>query len=374
MRKLFKMILYIICGIIVTIVIIATLFLNLNPEFGGELSNSDTDRFSLVDNYTDGKFQNQTPTSLEMSLPEGVGVMIEFVKGVKNDKPNKSIETLTIDSLDIGSDSSRITWLGHSTFLLELDGKNILLDPMFSPIPSPIPLMGTKRYSDTLPIDIANLPFIDIVLISHNHFDHLDYKSIIKLKDKVGKFYTPLGVKSHLLAWGVESSKIIELNWWEESVDSNFTFVCTPSRHFSGRGIFDRYSTLWASWVIKTKSASIYFSGDSGYGPHFKEIGNKYGPFDIALLECGQYDPKWADIHMMPEETVQAAKDVNATLLLPIHWGAFTLSLHSWTDPIERVTKEAQRLGQSITTPQIGEPVYLDSLVYPRSTWWEVYK
>ncbi|MED2935153.1 MBL fold metallo-hydrolase, partial [Bacillus wiedmannii] len=208
------------------------------------------------------------------------------------------------------------------------------------------------------------------IIISHNHYDHLNYKSIMLLKDRAKHFYVPTGVAQYLIKWGVSPSKISEHNWWDEIAFDNIKLVCAPARHFSGRSMTDRDRSLWCSWLILGQETKVFFSGDSGYAPHFKEIGDKYGPFDLTLMECGQYDLRWSAIHMLPEETVQAHIDVKGELLLPIHWGAFTLALHEWSDPIERVTKEAKRLGVKIVTPQIGESTTLKSTDYPSSDWW----
>ena len=192
----------------------------------------------------------------------------------------------------------------------------------------------------------------------------------MQLKDRAKHFYVPNGVAQYLIKWGVSPSKISEHNWWDEIMFDNIKLVCAPARHFSGRSMTDRDRSLWCSWLILGQETKVFFSGDSGYAPHFKEIGDKYGPFDLTLMECGQYDTRWSAIHMLPEETVQAHIDVKGELLLPIHWGAFTLALHEWSDPIERVTKEAKRLGVNIATPQIGESITLKSTDYPSAAWW----
>jgi L-ascorbate metabolism protein UlaG (beta-lactamase superfamily) len=231
-------------------------------------------------------------------------------------------------------------------------------------------MIGSKRYSVTLPIEPEHLPPIDAVILSHDHYDHLDYHSIQKLKDKVGKFIVPFGVGSHLVRWGVHPAKISEYDWWSELELDGLKLVCTPARHFSGRSLFNRDSTLWCSWVIMGQQTRIFYGGDSGYAPHFKEIGEKYGPFDLTFMECGQYDERWPAIHMMPEETVQAHIDVLGKLMIPIHWSAFTMALHDWTDPIERVTKAAKERNVNISTPRIGEAVNVGSAEYPASVWW----
>lgn len=204
---------------------------------------------------------------------------------------------------------------------------------MLGESPSPHPLLGPKRYSNELSIPVEKLPYIDAVVISHDHYDHLDYESIMKLKDKVGRFYVALGVSTHLIEWGIEPDKITELDWWKESDADDFTFICAPARHFSGRGLSNRFTTLWASWIVKTENSTVYFSGDSGYGPHFKEIGNRYGPFDFVMLECGQYNELWKDIHMMPEQTVQAAIDLKASTRTGSSVARGNLGGDTWTGP-----------------------------------------
>ena len=218
---------------------------------------------------------------------------------------------------------------------------------------------------------IDELPFIDAVFISHDHYDHLDYQSIVKLESKVSHFFVPLGVSNHLIRWGVPKEKITELNWWNEMEYQGLTIALTPSRHFSGRGLFNSDTTLWGGWVILGKNMRLYTSGDGGYGPHFKEIGKKYGPFDITLIEGGQYDQRWADIHMKPEQSVQANLDVNGKNMMLMHWGSFTLAYHGWKEPIESALKEAKKLDVNLIAPKIGETVLLDSELHiPPSSWW----
>ena len=241
---------------------------------------------------------------------------------------------------------------------------------MFSEVPAPHPWLGNKRFNETAPIEIAALPKIDLVLISHDHYDHLDYQSIKQLKDKVDQFYVPLGVGVHLQAWGIESDRIAELDWWQDLRFRGIEFICTPAQHFSGRKFSNRQSTLWSSWIIRSTKHTLFFSGDSGYADHFKEIGEKYGPFDFAMLECGQYNTMWPDVHMFPEETAQAGVDIGAKAIMPIHWAGFKLALHSWTDPINRVSAKAKELNIPLVTPRIGQAVVLDTLAKPTEKWW----
>jgi L-ascorbate metabolism protein UlaG (beta-lactamase superfamily) len=361
-------------GIILLVLVIATfLVITFSPQFGNTPSKEQKAEFEKLDNYEKGKFVNQIETVMNIRI----GKMLKQMFGPsENRSPEKDIDPLEIDSLDIvnwKSAEARLTWFGHSAFLLEINDKIILIDPMLGERPAPFSWTGPKRYSNDLPIAIEKLPAIDAVILSHDHYDHLDYGSIIKLKAKTQKFYTALGVGSHLVRWGVDPEKIEELNWWDETQLDEIKLTCTPSRHFSGRSLFDRNATLWCSWIINTDSSNIYFSGDGGYGPHFKEIGERYGPFDISLMECGQYNEQWQAIHMMPEETVQAAIDVRSKLLLPIHWGAFTLAFHEWTDPVERAKKAADSLGMPITTPAIGQSVYIGNEEFPSDQWWKAY-
>ncbi|MCX9098049.1 MBL fold metallo-hydrolase [Bacillus anthracis] len=314
------------------------------------------------------KFINQIHTDVSFKPKDIIGLMTDYLKTKTKLRPIKNLP-IVLSNKDNESLES-LTWFGHSASLLKIEGKKLLLDPMFGDTSSPFPLFNSKRYSGTFSLEREDLQEIDAIIISHNHYDHLNYKSIMQLKDRAKHFYVPTGVAQYLIKWGVSPSKISEHNWWDEITFDNIKLVCAPARHFSGRSMTDRDCSLWCSWLILGQETKIFFSGDSGYAPHFKEIGDKYGPFDLTLMECGQYDPRWSAIHMLPEETVQAHIDVQGELLLPIHWGAFTLALHEWSDPLERVTKEANRLEVKITTPQIGESITLKSTDYPRYAWW----
>jgi len=261
-----------------------------------------------------------------------------------------------------------VTWLGHSSLMINIDGYKIVTDPVFE---KSVSFFGPSRYNGEIPMDVTQLPDIDVVIISHNHYDHLNKPSIEILSEKAKKFIVPLAVGAELEESGVPREKIIELDWWEEyKIDKNLTIVATPAQHFSGRGLTDRNETLWASWVVVAPKHKIYFSGDSGYFDGFKTIGDKYGPFDIAFLETGAYHEKWHHIHMFPEETVQASIDLKGKVLHPIHWATFNLSLHSWFDPMERLTRSADSLNVLAATPIVGETTVFDEYI-PRDKWWE---
>ncbi|OXS57640.1 hypothetical protein B1A99_16420 [Cohnella sp. CIP 111063] len=360
--------------LIAAIVAIAVLLIvRYYPPLGGKASRESKRRIEASPQSRDRKFENQIPTSMNMDFRTGLKVFVDMIKGHPQSRPKQPLETerLTPDRLSAGGDAA-VTWFGHSAVLLKLDGKTLFLDPMLGRVPSPFPMLGGRRYSKRLPIEIDQLPSIDAVVISHDHYDHLDYGTIKKLRSKVRRFIVPLGVAAHLERWGVDPSIITEHDWWDELEYEGLKLVCAPARHFSGRNVgSNRNSTLWCSWVIAGRQAKVYFSGDSGYGPHFKEIGDKHGPFDLTLMECGQYDERWSAIHMMPEQTVQAHLDVRGRTMLPIHWGAFTLALHAWTDPVERAAKAARERGATVVTPKIGEIVPIADPQPKAKAWWK---
>ncbi|WP_394746971.1 MBL fold metallo-hydrolase [Spongiimicrobium salis] len=373
LKRILKIMLITVLSVIGLIVIVTLLFVNLSPEFGGTATKAQKMSYQKSTNYKEGKFVNKNPVQLDMSARDMGKTLLEFFRPQKSTTPKEDIAVKKIDSAAFSQyqGATRLVWFGHSTFLLQMNQKTILIDPMFGKVPAPHPYLGANRFSKELPLEVEKIPKVDAVVLSHDHYDHLDYGSIRKLKNKVAFFYTPLGVGVHLEAWGIERERIIELDWWQEISLEDLTFICTPAQHFSGRGLNDRANTLWSSWVIKSEEERIFFSGDSGYAEHFKEIGDAYGPFDLAMMECGQYNEKWSDIHMFPEETAQAGIDVRAKKILPIHWGAFKLAMHSWTDPIERVSKKAKALNLPLIAPRIGEVVLLDSKQAQNTKWWD---
>ena len=361
-------------GLIALLVVVYMAFITFYPSFGGDVSKERQELYQASKQFKNGVFANTKDVPKDPSFSEILTMSRKFFfEKVENSKPDEDIIPLKIDSTDLASADSKanLIWFGHSSFLLKIAGKIVLIDPMFGDVPAPHPWLGNRRFSKKLPIEIAHLPKIDVVVISHDHYDHLDYSSIKKLKDKVTQFYVPLGVGVHLQAWGVASDRIAELDWWDEIRFKGVEFVCAPAQHFSGRKFGNRQSTLWASWIIKSQKERIFFSGDSGYAPHFKEIGEKYGPFDFAMLECGQYNKMWPDVHMFPEETVQASLDLRAKHFMPIHWGAFKLAMHSWTDPADRVVKKAKELNVPVVFPKIGETLVIHELTASSDFWWK---
>jgi len=375
MLKPFKTFLMTTGGILGTLLITAVAFTSLSPQLGGKPTRADRAVYAKSGHYNEkeGEFINLIPTR-EMTGGSMPSVIWQFLfHKSPQAAPPGPLPMQALDSLAITRKTPemvRVTWFGHSASLVEIAGQNILLDPMLSLEMGPVRWATPNRYNRTLAIAPEKLPPLAAVLISHDHYDHLDYETIRKIKDKVGHFYVPLGIGPHLRAWGVAPTRITEMNWGDSAKLPGLTLRCTPSRHFSGRGLGNRNSTLWCSWVMQAHAKRVFYTGDGGYGPHFAAIGRQFGPFDLALVECGQYNESWAEIHMRPEQSVQAARDVRARVMMPVHWGAFTEALHAWNDPVKRATAEAARLGQPITTPRLGEPVTLGTAL-PMERWWE---
>jgi len=319
--------------------------------------------------FHDGKFRNPAPMH-----EHSIGEMARLWWNFMFNKPAGTVpagaipvHALTRMALLAAPDNT-LYRLGHSTMLIKLGGEFYLTDPVFSKRASPVQWAGPARFHAP-PIAIEDLPPIKAVILSHDHYDHLDEAAVKALAARTTHFLAPLGVGERLAAWGIAPAKIQEFDWWQGTEIDGVRFVATPAQHFSGRSMGDRNSTLWASWVLIHKDLRVFFSGDTGYFSGFKEIGAKYGPFDIALMETGAYDKQWPDVHMQPEETLQAFFDVKGTWLVPIHNGTFDLSLHRWQDPFERISALAAARGVAMSTPEIGEPL---DLLRPHagSPWW----
>ncbi|RKF13336.1 hydrolase [Alginatibacterium sediminis] len=315
---------------------------------------SDASTFSLKDSWNSAKrflFEKDPESSPETQIP---------VKAMSQ----QSLEA----ERKLGDALYRI---GHSSLLLNLDQEFYLIDPVFGERASPVSFAGPKRFHAT-PLTIDQLPEIKAVIISHDHYDHLDKSSIKALADKVETFIVPLNVGKHLRKWGVDSANVVELDWWQSiQVESTNTILtATPAQHFSGRTLSDKNETLWASWVIQSKHRKIFFSGDSGYFEGFKEIGERLGPFDLSLMENGAYDQAWEGVHMTPEQSVQAHIDLQAGALLPIHNSTFDLALHAWHEPLNRIEKLTHALNIPLVTPTIGSRLALEPLT-PTQAWWK---
>lgn len=396
---------------------------DLHPVFGAQPDAASRARITASAQFDGESFVNAEPTRVFTPQEDGTSPWLHWLKRWWRSPPNKNpVQPLPSQPLDpaqpLPEDS--LIWLGHAGALLKTGGKILLTDPVFhraSPIPFPwlsLPFVA-EPFPLQHPLSPQDLPrHIDAVLISHDHFDHLDRHSILQLDGRVGHYYVPLGVKAHLQRWGVHGDRITEMDWHERvslpmtdsrpgstttscnqrttgthgprrdeqpchdrppdrlESDDSVEIIMTPARHFSGRMSGGHFATLWASWVVKSPTLSVFINGDSGYGRHYAEIGERYGPFDIALVESGGYDEDWAEIHLFPEETVQATLDLRAAMLLPTHWGRFDLAHHPWQEPIERLLAAASHHGVRVTTPMIGEVFTLDDP--PEHAWWREVK
>lgn len=263
--------------------------------------------------------------------------------------------------------------ISHSTLLLQLNGQYWLTDPVFSKRASPSQVFGPKRFHK-LPIELDEIPALAGIILSHDHYDHLDKSSILALTERTQMFIVPLGVDHHLIEWGVPANKIIALDWWQETQLGGIRFIATPAQHFSGRGLRDKNHTLWASWVIQSPEVNVFFSGDSGYFDGFKKIGDRFGPFDLTLIETGAYDEMWADIHMQPEQSLRAHLDLKGRHLIPIHNSSFDLALHPWYEPLERIAAATKAYGVPLLTPEFGQGIRLNELAHSPALnhgWWK---
>jgi L-ascorbate metabolism protein UlaG (beta-lactamase superfamily) len=322
--------------------------------------------------YKDAKFHNTAPRK-PMSFTDTAALWMRFFTEKKVDTtPDINIPVSTVSRADLDALSNNtlhLVKLGHSSILLKVYGEYWLIDPVFSDRASPFQFAGPKRFHQP-PISLEDLPPINKVFISHNHYDHLDKASIKILRAKTQQFLVPKGVDGDLIDWGVQADTIITFDWWQELQTSQGLIAFTPTQHFSGRGMGDGNATLWGAWVIKTPQESIFFSGDSGYFQGFQETGDKYGPFDLTMIETGAYDADWADIHMKPEESVQAHIDLKGKVMMPIHNGTFDLAFHTWHDPFDRVVTESAIRNVVLSTPQFGHIFSINKLP-PLTLWWK---
>jgi len=337
------------------------------------LKNMKDHRITHSKNYKNGAFQNLSLTPTMAPDVSFFHILKDMFRRPKSIRPAAPIPSVRTDLRSLSAKEPVIVWFGHSSYLIHFNGKNILVDPVFSGHASPLSFM-IKAFNGSDVYTADDMPEIDLLVLTHNHYDHMDVETLSRLKNKTKNYLTTIGLKTRLQNLGIEEQKITDLDWWEEKkYTDHLTITATPARHFSGRGI-KRGGSLWASFVLEMDDYKIFIGGDSGYDMHFKRIGDTLGPFDLAILECGQYNTSWPFIHMMPEETVQATIDLNAAMLLPVHWGKFALANHPWNEPVQRVKHAAKQTRVPLVTPMIGEPVRLtkDQSNPDHKEWWNI--
>ncbi len=360
--------------IIIPILFLASLIILLfmkQPKFGKRPKGDRLSAIQKSSNYKNGSFQNRHHT---LDLTEGVTyfeVLKTFLFGEKKTrKPVDQIPSVKTDLFKLDIREDLLVWFGHSSYFLQVDGKRILVDPVLSGAASPI-AFTTRAFGGSDVYHAKDIPEIDYLFISHDHWDHLDYDTMIKLRSKIKQVICGLGVGEHLEYWGYDKTRIIEKDWDAEfELTNGFKVNTVSARHFSGRG-FVRNKALWTSFVLQTPNYKLFLGGDSGYDTHFLETGKRFGPFDLAILENGQYDKSWKYIHMSPEEVLLAAKDLNARRLFPVHSSKFALANHSWNEPLKRITALNADKTIDLVTPIIGEVVKLKDPDYIQINWWE---
>ncbi len=343
------------------------------PQFGGKLEGDRLARARANPHYRDGKFVNQVPQAAYRP-GDGWNMLSGQFFGNEIRIPPGSIPVHAIapDALKTmpPAPSLRAFWIGHASVYVEIDGLRMLIDPIFSEYASPFNF-GPRRFHPP-PLSLDDLPPIDAVLITHDHYDHLDMRTIQHLASRRAVFFVPLGIGAHLKAWGVPDAQVRELEWWQERSLPGVRIISTPSRHYSGRGLTDQSATLWTSWSVVGARHRFYVSGDTGYSDHFRAIGDRLGPFDLSFIKIGAYGPgaPWLDIHMSAEDAVRAHGDLRARRLFPVHWGTFNLAFHAWDEPIKRTVAAARASQVELLTPRVGEMIHADQ-PFPFNPWWE---
>jgi len=343
------------------------------PPFGGKLEGDRLARARANPQFHDGKFANPLPPAAYTADDLWALFKGQFF-GDERREPSHAIPVVPVPPGTLqappAASGLRTFWIGHASVFIEIDGLRLLVDPIFSDYASPFDV-GPKRLHPP-PIALADLPAIDAVLITHDHYDHLDMRTVQQLAARGTAFFVPLGIGAHLQRWGVPAAQVHELEWWQEHALRGVRLVSTPSRHYSGRGLTDQNATLWTSWSVIGPQHRFYVSGDTGYSDHFRQIGERFGPFDLAFIKIGAYGPgaPWLDIHMTPEDAVRALGELRAKRLFPVHWATFNLAFHDWDEPIKRTLAAAHAAQAEVLTPRIGEIVDADQ-PFAGSAWWE---
>nr|WP_288255800.1 MBL fold metallo-hydrolase [uncultured Pseudomonas sp.] len=341
-----------------------------HPVFGALPSGERMARIERSPNHANGSFHNQIDTPMRTTDQSEWSMWMQNLFGEKGQpRPPGTIPAVKTDLRALARTQDAVIWLGHSSYFVQLGGQRILIDPVFSTNAAPIPMVN-RAFDGTSLYTADDLPEIDALLISHDHYDHLDYPSIRALMPKVRQVIVGLGVGAHFEAWGYDASRVREIDWNESvELESHVQIHATPARHYSGR-TFERDQSLWVGYALISVERRLFFSGDTGYGPHFSEIGQRLGPFDWVALDMGQYDPRWANVHMTPEQAAQAAEDLRANVLTPAHAGRFSISPHDWDEPFKRISVASQGRAFSLWTPEIGRPIHLDGREQTFTAWW----
>lgn len=370
MKKTIKMILYFLLLLIIILIVGGFVFMQL-PLFGQIPNGERQQRIETSVNFRDGAFQNLSATPTLVKGVSFFSVLKEMLFTSKERmRPIEDIPSVTTDLLNLKRDDDVLIWLGHSSYFIQLEGKTFLIDPVLSGSASPLPFT-VEAFKGSNHYRTDDLPPIDYLLITHDHWDHLDYQTVLKLKPNIKKVICGLGTGAHFERWGFAKSVILEKDWNETvAIEPGFSLNTVTARHFSGRGLWHKNRALWTSFVLQTPSIKIFIGGDSGYDTHFAQIRQVFGNFDLVILENGQYDSKWKYIHMSPEETLQAAKDLGTKRLFPVHSGKFVLSTHSWDEPLKRLTALSKETDLLLVTPIIGERVNLKDATEKFSQWW----
>jgi L-ascorbate metabolism protein UlaG (beta-lactamase superfamily) len=349
-------------------------FLTLWPSFGGTVSGERLARAQASPQYRGGHFENVIPKTPRTTAQSIDYLKLQMLGTEVRTPPAPCPPVVSLKRDDLSKPVApglRAIWFGHASVYLEVDGARIMLDPMLSEFASPLARVGPKRFHAP-PLALDQLPKMDAVLISHDHYDHLDMETTRHLAKVGSHFIVPLGIGAHLERWGVPASQVTELDWWQSADIRGVKFTSAPVRHYSGRGLRDGNATLWSSWSIAGPAHRVYFSGDTGFGDHFREIGERLGPFDLSLLKIGSYGPgqNWLDIHMDPEQAVESHVLLKAKRMLPVHWSTFNLAFHAWDEPIKRAVAAARSRGIEIITPRLGE-VFSADAPFKSDAWWE---
>jgi L-ascorbate metabolism protein UlaG (beta-lactamase superfamily) len=332
-------------------------------SFGGRAKGDRRARMEKSPQWKEGHFENPQPL-----INDAWGSISGMFATSPDVAPKAPVPAVATRVEGLPPSGLRVTWLGHSSTLVELDGLKVLTDPVWSLRASPLTWIGPARWYPP-PAALEDLKTVDVVLISHDHYDHLDRQTIVAMKDWSCTFVVPLGIGAHLEAWGISDSRIVELDWWDRTKVRELEIVMTPARHASGRTVIDMDATLWAGFALLGPTHRVYYSGDTGLFPAMKQIGEKLGPFDLTMIETGQYHRAWPDWHIGPEQAVTAHQWVNGRVLLPVHWGLFALAAHGWTEPIERVLAAGAAAGQTLMAPRPGQSVE-PSTPPPFERWW----